>query len=226
MTEPHWRRFVCNLPTRSEWAAISEQEWFDQQTGERIPAGQSVWVGLDLGWKFDTTAIVPMWWRDREFRLIGDPEVIVPPRNGVSTDPAVIEEALRRVHGRNPIEVVVMDPHRGEQMAVWIRSELGCEVIERQQTLPLQALDFSRFMEGLRQRWLWHTGHPAMTRHALNAVARELPRGDAVFERPHRGRAASEQDRRVIDALDAAAMVHSTLCAELDKPVASGWRGL
>jgi hypothetical protein len=48
-----------------------------------------------------------------------------------------------------------------------------------------------------------------LTRHALNAIARILPYGDARFERPAQSRAAREQDRRVIDALTAASMVHS-----------------
>jgi hypothetical protein len=39
-------------------------------------------------------------------------------------------------------------------------------------------------------------------------VARILPRGDAEFQRPAQSRAASEQDRRVIDGLVAAAMVN------------------
>jgi hypothetical protein len=31
---------------------------------ERIPAGVPVSLGLDLGWKYDTTALVPLWVRD------------------------------------------------------------------------------------------------------------------------------------------------------------------
>ena len=60
----HWRRFTCNLPTRSDVAAIQEKEWFDAKTGEEIPEGEPVWAGLDLGWKYDTTALVPLWVRD------------------------------------------------------------------------------------------------------------------------------------------------------------------
>ena len=55
----HWRRFTCNLPTRSDVAAIQEKEWFDARTDDRVPEGEPVWAGLDLGWKYDTTAIVP-----------------------------------------------------------------------------------------------------------------------------------------------------------------------
>ena len=45
--------------------------------------------------------------------------------------------------------------------------------------------------------------------HVLNAVARVLPRGDARFDRPSQTRISADQDRRVIDALSAASMVHA-----------------
>jgi phage terminase large subunit-like protein len=63
MTPQHWRRFVCNLPTRSDYAAIQESEWFGAQVDDRPPAGEPIWLGLDLGWKWDTTAAVPLWWK-------------------------------------------------------------------------------------------------------------------------------------------------------------------
>jgi hypothetical protein len=57
-----------------------------------------------------------------------------------------------------------------------------------------------------------------MTRHALNAIARPLPQGDSRFDRPSQTRMSSEQDRRVIDALTAAAMVHSLASGPTSQP--------
>jgi phage terminase large subunit-like protein len=220
MTLAHWRRFVCNLPTRPDTAAVTEAEWFAARSAEEIPEGEPVWVGLDLGWKYDTTAIVPLWVRDREFRLFGPAVVLTPPMNGEMLDSRDIERALVLLDERNPVETVVMDPHRGEQMAQWIEQELGARVIERQQTIPLMALDYSRFMEALREGWLHHAGDEVFARHVLNAVAKVLPRGDIIFERPVKSsRSTGEQHRRVVDALDAAAMVHSTLVAQWDEVV-------
>jgi phage terminase large subunit-like protein len=51
MTLAHWKRFTCNLPTRDEKAAITEAEWHGAETAERIPEGQPIWLGLDVGWK-------------------------------------------------------------------------------------------------------------------------------------------------------------------------------
>lgn len=213
MTPQHWRRFVCNLPTRSDFAAIQEAEWFAQVTEERPPAGESVWCGLDLGWKWDTTAIVPLWWRDDDFRVLLEPRILVPPRDGSALDPYKVKTALRELHERNQFHTIVMDMHRGEDLAAWIESELGCVVVDRTQSNKFAADDYERFMDALREKRLWHTGDRELTRHALNAIARILPMGDARFERPVQSRAGAEQDRRVIDGLSAAAMVHAVAAA-------------
>lgn len=209
MTMQHWLRFVCNRPTRGEFAAIPEAEWAKAATTDIIPVGEPVWVGLDVAWKWDTTAIVPLWFRDPHYRLLGPATVLVPPRDGTSLDPSKIEGALIDVHTRTPIHTVVMDTSRAEQLGMWIESEIGATVIDRSQTNTFAVQDYDRFMEALRNGWLLHSGDAALTSHALNAIARVLPYGDTRFDRPSQTRQSAEQDRRVIDALTAASMVHS-----------------
>jgi hypothetical protein len=195
-----------------------------------------VWAGLDVAWKYDTTALVPLWVRDPAFRLLGPARILVPPRNGQMLDSALVRSALVDVHDRNPIAVLVMDTHRAEELAQWAQDELGCQAVDRGQSDSFACLDYERFMEGLRDGALWHSGDAGMTRHALNAIAKQLPRGDIRFERPHQSRAVGAagtsnsvlQAARVIDALTAAAMVHSTAVAELRDPAAATYedRGL
>lgn len=228
MTLQHWRRFVCNLPTRDSTAAIQEAEWHAARTDDAIPDGTPVWVGADIAWKWDTTAFVPLWWREPTYRLIGPSEVIVPPRDGTSTDPYLLEQAMLRIHQRTPVHTVVMDLTRAEQFASWCESELGAAVIDWPQGIPAQVEEYERFMEALRNGWLKWTvdGNAELTRHALNAVARIQRQGDAVFDRPHQTRISSEQDRRVIDALKAAAMVNSaaSVAPTEKKEVMVAWR--
>ncbi|HYS28797.1 MAG TPA: terminase large subunit, partial [Candidatus Limnocylindria bacterium] len=214
-TLEHWRRFTCNLPTRSGRAAIQEMEWEAARSAEKIPPGVPIWVGLDLAYQWDTTAAVPLWWKDKEFRLLGPAEVLVPPRDGTSMRPHLIQEALSRLWQRNPIHTVVMDSSKGEEMAVWIASELGARVLKHSQSNAQQADDYERFMEGLRTGSLHHSGDQALTDHAMNAVVRLLPASGAKFERSVAGRMNEGQTLRVIDALVAAAMVHSTAVEEL-----------
>jgi phage terminase large subunit-like protein len=174
-----------------------------------------VWVGLDVAWKWDTTALVPLWVHDPEHRLFGPATVLTPPRDGTSLDPNLVERAIRDVHERNPIHTVVMDMTRAEQLASWIETEIGAVVVDVPQTNAGAVKDFERFMEALRNGWLKHSGDAALTKHALNAIARTLPFGDSRFDRPARSRLGQEQERRVIDALVAAAMVNSVALAQV-----------
>jgi len=218
MTLPHWRRFVCNLATRAGNAAVTEVEWEKAETAERIPPGEPVWAGLDIGWKWDTTAIVPLWMPSPEQRLFGPASVVTPPRDGTSTDPHLIEIALEDLHAVNPIHTIVMDMTKGEQLAAWIEAELGAEVVDRGTKNADAVMDYDKFMEALRNGWLRHTGDAALKRHVLNAVARMLPGGDTRFDRPSSsrgGRTGSDlQEVRVIDALVAAAMVNAIAASQ------------
>lgn len=204
----HWRRFVCNLPTRTPNSAITEAEWLAAKSAETIPDGEHVDVGLDVAWKYDTTSAVPLWMPDLEHRLLGPASIFTPPRDGNSLDPHLIEDGLLAIHARTPIDTLVMDTSKAEQLASWIEEVIGCEVIDRQQTNSLAVEDYELFMEGLRLGLLKHSGDVGLTQHALNAIARVLPFGDTRFDRPAPGR-NFDQERRVIDALTAASMVHS-----------------
>ena len=218
MTIQHWRRFVCNLPTRSEYAAIQEAEWFAAQVSDDIPVGERVWVGGDVAWKWDTTAFVPLWIKSDHYRLFGTPKILVPPRDGTSLDPDKAEQALIDINERNPIDTLVMDTSRAEQLATWAEREFGCTVLDVSQGIPVQVEEYERFMEALRMGWIKHTGDPEFTRHVLNAVAKIQRGGDPIFERPHQSRrSVDEQDRRVIDGLKAAAMVHRVATLQANK---------
>lgn len=225
MTLAHWRRFVCNLPTRSDDAAVTEAEWATAKTTTEIPAGQSIWLGLDVAWKWDTTAAVPFWMPDHEHRYLGPASILVPPRDGNSLDPDAVEGALSQIHKRNPIHTVVMDMSRAEQLARWIELTLGATVIDRPQTNTFAVQDYDDFMEALRLGWLKHSGDAGLTAHVMNAIAKTLPLGDTRFDRSVQGRISPEQERRVIDALTAAAMVHSTAlrAATLDETPQFAW---
>lgn len=209
MTLSHWTRFTCNRATRSEDAAITEQEWGSATVGERIPVGQSIDLGLDVAWKWDTTAMVPLWDRSPKFRLLGPATILVPPRDGNSLHPQKIKDAIESIHERNPIRRIVMDITHAHDIAAWARDELQVEVIEHSQGDVQQAIDYDRFMEALRGGTLHHSADPGLTSHVMNAIARELPNERHRFDRKSSSRDASKQDLRVIDALVASAMVHS-----------------
>ena len=214
----HWTRLTCNLATRSVLSAITEMEWMRALTDEEIPEGAMIWAGLDVAWKFDTTALVPLWEPEPGRRIFGPAVVLTPPRDGSSLDPALVEDALRDLSERYDLHTIVMDTSRAEQLSVWIRNELRCDVIDRVQSNPLACMDYERFMSGLRSGELLHSGDANLTAHAMNAIARALPEGKTRFDRPMASRRNQEaQNVRVIDALTAAAMVNNQLIAGRDK---------
>ncbi len=210
MTLQHWSRFKCNVPTRSAKAAITDLEWQKAKAAPKdlIPEQARVWLGLDVGWKWDTCAMVPLWPRDHRFRLLGPATILVPPRDGSSLAPAELHDAIVEVHRRNPIETVVMDITRAEETAAWIHDELGITVVEWSQSNENAALEYEKWMTGLRTGWLWHSGDPGLTRHVMNAIARMLPNGKTRFDRISQTRQGGDQEARVIDALVAACMVN------------------
>lgn len=211
MTETHWRRFVCNQAVRGEETAINPAEW-SALAGEDIPDGMPVWLGVDFGWKHDTTAIVPLWVQDNEHRVFGVPEILIPPRDGSFLEPADVKAAFRRLSERFGVQEIVMDPDRGAEIAAWLRDDLGVEPTVHGQGVEMFDA-YERFMEAIRNGWISHPGDESFTEHALNAMAKTFPDGRARFERPSSSRAQVGQRRRVIDALIAAAMVHRTAMA-------------
>lgn len=224
----HWARFTCGRPARDTASAIAEAEWL---TLERalVPEGVAVAVGCDLGWKHDTTALVPLWIPEPTRRVFGVPEIVVPPRDGTSTESARVREAFIAIYQRNPITVVALDTAGGgAQLAEWLEAApgemddprepgralpdysngLGVEAIDVPPGNVVQCKIYDAWMAALRERWLCHSHDPAFTQHVLNAVAKPVSHDRYRFDRPNPSRAARLQDVRVIDALIAASIVH------------------
>jgi phage terminase large subunit-like protein len=207
-----WLRLTCNIPTRSSFAAIPEKDWDACCSEERIPEGVPVAVGADFAWIEDTTSIIPLYIQDPEVRIFGDPFILEPPGDGTMLDADDVKNAFRELHERNPIDLIVADPSKAQDVIQWAEKEFNCTVIPRQQTNAFAAEDYEMFMEALRERWIHHSGHLGFRRHALSAIRSRLAGDKHRFDRPRTLRKQKKDERRiVIDALTAAAMVHSAV---------------
>jgi phage terminase large subunit-like protein len=208
MSAHHWARFVLNVPARSGIAAIAESEWHDAATAEESPAGAEVWLGIDFGWQRDTTAIVPLWWKSSEERILGPATILEPPGGNEQLDVRLVRHAIQEACRQYTVQRIVMDSSRAEDVAAWLADELNLLVEYRAQTAKPKGEDYERFMSALRNGWLRHSGDDGLRRHALNAVTKLLADGGAMFARPSDSRTGN-QSVKVIDALVAASMVHS-----------------
>lgn len=209
-----WLRLTCNIPARSSKAAVSEIDWDNAYTDEEIPPDEPVYVGLDVAWVLDTTAVVPLWMKNLNHRVLGPTTILEPPGNGVMLDVEEVHDALQRVHDRNPIKMLVMDMTKAQETAQWAETELGCMVVDRTQNNLHATEDYEAFTEAIRMRWLKHTGDTGLRKHVMHAIARKLPSDKYRFDRPAPSRAQAFQDNRVVDALSAAGMVHFTAVAD------------
>jgi len=207
-----WLRLTCNIPTRSTMVAVPEADWDACRVDEPIPVGVPVAVGADFAFLEDTTALVPFWMRSVTERRFGTPSILEPPGDGTMLDTADVKSAFLAIHEVNPIDVVVMDPSKAQDIAQWVESELGCTVVMRAQTNDFACNDYELFMEAVRERWIQQDGDPVFRRHVLSAIRARLPGDRYRFDRPRTLRKARKDQRRiVIDALTAAAMVHATM---------------
>jgi hypothetical protein len=222
----HWKRVKCCVPSRSAFAAITETEWenaTDEEYVERddvvmaLPEGERIDAGLDIAWKIDTTCFVPCLPAPGRDVLCGPLQAvdgklrrgaIVPPRDGSSLHPDTILEVIELTHARNPIMHLVMDIHEARDVAARVE-DMGITVVEWSQENDQKCIDYERMMEGLRTKKTTHTGDPTLRSHAMNAVALRRSANRRRFDRPSQSRAVALQDQRVIDGLDAGAMVNA-----------------
>ncbi len=205
-----WGRFACGVWLAGEESAISEIEWRAcAPTPARAipPDAKGVYIGVDLGWKWDTTAMVPVWRADgSKLAIVGEPVIVEPPRDGTATPFERIWEPLTEIHARYAEATFVLDPEAGgEQLAQHIESELNVEpAIHSQKTGPMQ-LAAQRLSEAISERKIAHPDDSTLNAHVLAAAAKQ--EGERwKFTKGKRKRAP-------IDGVIALAMAHSTLIA-------------
>lgn len=206
-----WLRLTCNIPTRSSEAAVPEADWDACEDDIRIPPGVPVALGADFAWLEDTTAFVPLWHGEGRY-VVGQPVILEPPGDGTMLDVGEMKAELLALHERNPIELVVADPSKAQDVLQWMSEELGATVVPRPQTNEFACDDYNQVMKAVRERTLAHNGDPTLRRHVLSAIRARLPGDRHRFDRPRTLRKARRDQRRiVIDALTALGMVLAAL---------------
>jgi phage terminase large subunit-like protein len=174
-----WARFACGVWMFGEKGAFSDREWRDcEDPKAKILAGSvGVVIGVDLGWRWDTTAIVPVW-PDKDRLVVGKPTVIVPPHDGSSTPYEDIWAVVADLADEFSHPMFVIDPEAGgQQLAQQIENELDAEVIEHSQKNVPMANAAQKLSEAISSGVLRHPGDQDLTRHVLAAAPRPVGEG-------------------------------------------------
>ena len=127
-----WQRFTCGMWVAGELSAISGKDWIAcADPGSGIPAdAEGVIIGIDLGWRHDYTAIVPVW-RDPEGPIrVHAPIILIPPGGGESLDAEDVFAACQQFAERWSGCTFVLDPEAGgEQLAQRLEREIPTSAV-------------------------------------------------------------------------------------------------
>ena len=213
-----WQRFTCGLWVAGEDSAIAPKAWAEcAEVGTAIdPGTRNVYIGIDLGFKHDTTAIVPIVGTS-DVPHVGTPTIMVPIGDGTALDIDQIFAEVERMTETWPKPTIVIDPEAGgEQLAQRIERELDAVVVTHSQKSGPMSLAAQRLSEAVNARKIRHPADPALTAHVLGAAAQAVGPG-WKFVKPRKS-------GKKIDAVIALAMAHSVLVAEGQaKPAVEPW---
>lgn len=177
MTSWAWARFACGVWTVGEDSAISEREWAAcARPGLEIePGADGVVIGIDLGWRWDTTAMVPIRQESPEHPIqVHPPTILTPPQTGESLDAEEVFGACQLFAERWPGCTFVADPEAGgEQLMQRLDRELpGVTLLTHSQKTGPMCQAAQILSETIAERGIEHPDDEQLNRHVLSASAK------------------------------------------------------
>ena len=184
MTEAQWMRFACGLWVLTEGSWIAPDEW-DSCTGTvRLEDADRVFVGVDVGRKRDSSAIVCAALVDDCLHVSAR---ILIPMTGRPVAVADVRAAVLAVAHDHAVAEVVYDPHQFQESAELLE-EQGLCMVEMPQSDSRMAPASETLFELIREGRLVHDGDPEMRSQILAAVPAETERGVRISKRRSKAR--------------------------------------
>ena len=188
MTAHHWLRFVCNRPTRDDdswlgpnavtlWAALEEPYDFIDHA--------PTWVGVDVGIKRDSTAVVSVQ-RDERGHLHARTKLWVPGFDD-PVDVTDVMEYIRELDRRYTLGAVSFDPRFFDVPATML-SDSGLPMLEVPQSVERMTVACGDLLALVKEGRVHHDRDDALTTHVLNAIPRYNERGFTLQKSKSRGR--------------------------------------
>lgn len=208
MTPWQWRRFACGVWTEGEEPWILPKAWDDLADADAvIPDGARVWLGVDVGVRHDSTAIVIA--AHHGDGLIVQAKILEPSA-GKSLPLEQVENTIRDLYQTYDVVEVAFDPWSFRRSAELL-TDSGLPMVEFPQAPERMANASANLYRLIECRELHHDGDPAFRAHVLAGVTKETERGWRLVKDPKLS--------RPIDALIALAMVAFVAYAEKPEPV-------
>jgi phage terminase large subunit-like protein len=213
MTPWQWLRFACGIWTEGEEPWLEPGSWDALADRDvEIDVDQPVWLGVDVGVRNDSTAIVVAG-RSVDGRLVVRARVISPPSHGV-VELARVERAVRETCADYRVEGVAYDPWSFRRSAEILEAD-GLPMVEFPQSPERMANASENLRRAIESGELVHDGDPVLRAHVMAGVTKDTERGWRLVKDP--------KLRRPIDALIALAMAAMVANAEETVPMVA-WR--
>lgn len=195
MTPWQWRRFACGIWTEGEEPWIRPEMWDRlKDPGFVIADEVPQWVGVDVGVRKDSTAVVRVASLG-DGRVAVQAAVLAPGEDGVPLER--VEQAVRDACiGRN-VQSVVFDPWTFRRSAELLEAE-GVPMVEFPQSPERMANASENLYRLIEAGELVHDGDPILRAHVVAGVTKATERGWRLVKDPKMS--------RPIDALIALAM--------------------
>jgi phage terminase large subunit-like protein len=182
MREEDFRRKHLNQWVPNTGGAGLPMELWDQgTTDDTLEPGQTVVLGVDIGYRSDWSAIVAAGKRPDGKVILEAHLFEPPPGDGEELDIGVVKECVDDLVAKYQVSAVVIDPmYMLETRQAW--GVRGLNVVEFQQYPSRMSAAALTFYEALRQGRILHADDPVFRWHVGNARMKDTDRG-FVFDK-------------------------------------------
>lgn len=187
-TRHHWLRFVCNRPTEDDDAWLGPEGrrlWEDAEDAYQLALGAPTWVGVDVGLKRDSSAVVAVQYRD-DGRLHAELRSWLPTVDE-PVDVTDIMAHLRDLSRRYKVGAISYDPRFFDVPAKMLYDE-GLPLVEVPQSLEHMTPACGHLYELIRSGKVTHPRDHVFTIQVLSAVPRFNERGFTLSKGKSRNR--------------------------------------
>jgi phage terminase large subunit-like protein len=182
MRPEDWERFACGRWVSAERSWLPAGAWAACcDPAAEIPDGARVFLGVDIGRKHDSSAIVVAFPHDGQVTVRAF--VYDSPGAGEeSQDLAVIEGKIRQLAGQYDVRECVFDPWSFTRSAQLLGDE-GLTMVEFPQSHSRMVPASSRLFEAIRDKRVIHDGDPILAANVNAGVTVETDRGWRLTKR-------------------------------------------
>jgi phage terminase large subunit-like protein len=179
-----WRRFACGIWTEGEEPWIDPQAWDRLKVvGLEFDPADPVWLGVDVGVRHDSTAIVAV--SQRPDGSLAVKATIMRPPAGGSLPLFDVEQKIRELCGAWNVREVAFDPWSFRRSAEILRDE-GLPMWEFPQTPEGMANASANLYRLIESGDLAHDGDSTLRAHVVAGVTKETERGWRLQKDPKR----------------------------------------